>query len=88
MRMAGEEWLVRYEEVQGPYIPGVDEMVVRTVNAYILEIDIVGLHLCAKRTFKDSFGKQRKAGEQWLITAEDRGFFFQIKNYENIISLQ
>ncbi|GAM26849.1 hypothetical protein SAMD00019534_100240 [Acytostelium subglobosum LB1] len=31
----------------------------------------VGYHLLALRSFKDTFGKQRKAGEEWIITIKD-----------------
>jgi len=66
-RKAGEEWLVRKS---GAILPGVDEEVVETVNAYILT-DKKALHLKANRTFTDVFGKERKAGEEWLVTSAD-----------------
>lgn len=66
-RRAGEEWLVREE---GAYLPGVDEEVVGIINAYILT-EKKALHLRAKRTFFDVFSRQRKAGDEWLVTIED-----------------
>jgi major vault protein len=66
-RKAGEEWLVRKS---GAVLPGVDEEVVETVNSYILT-DKKALHLKANRTFTDVFGKERKAGEEWLVTSAD-----------------
>lgn len=66
-RRAGEEWLVREE---GAYLPGVDEEVISLINAYILT-EKTALHLKAKRTFTDVFGRQRKAGDEWLVTFAD-----------------
>ncbi|MBD2182426.1 colicin uptake protein [Aerosakkonema funiforme] len=66
-RRVGEEWLVREE---GAYLPGVDEEVVGIINAYVLT-EKKALHLRAKRTFADVFGRQRKAGDEWLVTIED-----------------
>jgi len=66
-RQAGEEWLIR---TPGAYLPGVDESVVETVKAHVLT-DKKALHLKAKRTFDDVFGKTRKAGQEWLVTFND-----------------
>jgi major vault protein len=66
-RRAGEEWLVREE---GAYLPGVDESVIGTIKAYVLT-ERKALHLMAKRTFTDIFNRQRKAGDEWLVTFED-----------------
>jgi major vault protein len=66
-RQAGEEWLHRKT---GSYLPGVDEEVIETVNAYILT-DKKALHLRATRTFDDALGKTRKAGEEWLVTVDE-----------------
>jgi major vault protein len=66
-RRAGEEWLVREE---GAYLPGVDEEVVGLINAYVLT-ERKALHLRAKRTFTDNFQRQRKAGDEWLVTFVD-----------------
>jgi major vault protein len=66
-RKAGEEWLVREE---GAYLPGVDEEVRDILIAYVLT-EKIALHLNAQRTFTDVFGRQRKAGDEWLVTFED-----------------
>jgi len=66
-RKAGEEWLVRDS---GAYLPGVDEEIVGTVGAVVLT-DKTALHLRANRTFTDVFGKERKAGEEWLVTIQE-----------------
>ncbi|CAK4073717.1 unnamed protein product [Aphanomyces euteiches] len=65
-REAGEEWLVR---TPGMYLPRVDERIVGIVHATILT-DKVSLYLRALRTFKDIYGVQRKAGEEWLVTSK------------------
>lgn len=66
-RRAGEEWLVREE---GAYLPGVDEEVIDIINAYVLT-ERKALHLRAKRTFQDVLGRQRRAGDEWLVTLAD-----------------
>jgi len=64
LRRTGEEWVVRAE---GAYLPDVNEEVVQTVPAVILT-DKKALHLRAVQTFVDSYGQERKAGEEWLVT--------------------
>jgi major vault protein len=66
-RRAGEEWLVRE---QGAYLPGIDEEILGLIDAYVLT-ERQSLHLKAKRSFTDIFGRQRKAGDEWLVTLED-----------------
>jgi len=66
-RKAGEEWLIKQI---GAYLPGIDEEIIERVNAITLT-EKKALHLRAIRTFVDSFKKQRKAGEEWLITLAD-----------------
>lgn len=66
-RRAGEEWLLREE---GAYLPGVDEEFIGIINAYVLT-ERKALHLRAKRTFTDIFQRQRKAGDEWLVTLDD-----------------
>lgn len=66
-RRAGEEWLVREE---GAYLPRVDEEVVDIIDAYVLT-ERKALHLKATKTFEDSLGRQRRAGDEWLVTLED-----------------
>jgi len=66
-RKAGEEWLVRHA---GAYLPGVDEEIAEQLNAYVLT-EKKAIHLRATRTFRDVFKKERKAGEEWLVTFND-----------------
>jgi major vault protein len=66
-RAAGEEWLVK---ATGSYLPGVDEEVIETINAVVLT-EKKALHLRATKNFIDVFKKNRKAGEEWLVTLED-----------------
>jgi len=66
-RQAGEEYLVRES---GAYLPKVDEVVVETVNAFILT-EKKALHLRARQEFTDVFDVQRKAGEEWLVRLAD-----------------
>jgi hypothetical protein len=66
-RVAGEEWHVTKA---GAYLPGVYEEVVRVETAHVLT-DMTALHLKALRTFTDVYGKQRRNGEEWLVTARD-----------------
>jgi major vault protein len=66
-RRSGEEWLVR---VEGAYLPDVHEEVRETISAYVLT-EKKALHLSAITTFVDIFKKERKAGEQWLVTLQD-----------------
>jgi len=63
-RQSGEEWLVRE---RGIYMPAIDEEVVSALVAQVLTSK-KALHLRATKTFKDAYGKERKAGEEWLIT--------------------
>eukprot|EP01133_Synstelium_polycarpum_P020471 gene20471-24564_t len=66
-RQPGEEWLVRDS---GAYLPGVYEEIIGFVPALVLT-DRVAYQLLAIRSFKDSFGKARRAGEEWIITLKD-----------------
>jgi major vault protein len=66
-RTAGEEWL---HKTPGAYLQGVDEEIVETVSAFVLT-DKKAIHLRATRTFTDVFGKERKAGEEWLVVLKD-----------------
>uniref|UniRef100_A0A667YQY0 Major vault protein n=1 Tax=Myripristis murdjan TaxID=586833 RepID=A0A667YQY0_9TELE len=63
-----EEWLVRKV---GAYLPGAHEEVIDIVNAFILT-DKNALHVRALRPFKDSGGRDRRTGEEWLVTMADR----------------
>jgi len=66
-RKVGEEYLVR---TVGAYIPDVSEEIIALVKAIVLT-EKNALQLRAIRTFKDIFGKERKAGDEWLITMKD-----------------
>ncbi|UYV63528.1 MVP [Cordylochernes scorpioides] len=66
-RVAGEEWLVKKV---GAYLPGAYEEIMDIVEAHVLT-EKEAIHVKATRTFTDEFGKQRKNGEEWLVTMED-----------------
>ncbi|GIY56201.1 major vault protein [Caerostris darwini] len=66
-RVTGEEWIVKKT---GAYLPGAYEEIMDVVNAYVLT-DKEAVHVKAKKTFVDEFGKTRKNGEEWLITLKD-----------------
>ncbi|KAG7273081.1 hypothetical protein CRUP_024811 [Coryphaenoides rupestris] len=67
-RVTGEEWMVRKV---GAYLPGAHEEVVDIVHAFILT-DKRALHVRALRPFKDAGGRDRRTGEEWLVTLADR----------------
>lgn len=67
VRNAGEEWMVKDT---GAYLPGADEEIIETMNAFILT-DKKALHLKATQSFTDKFNKHRKAGEEWIVTLKD-----------------
>eukprot|EP00123_Amoebidium_parasiticum_P013593 comp22047_c0_seq1/m.32042 comp22047_c0_seq1/g.32042 ORF comp22047_c0_seq1/g.32042 comp22047_c0_seq1/m.32042 type:complete len:861 (-) comp22047_c0_seq1:298-2880(-) len=69
--VTGDEWTV---ETIGAYLPAAYEEVVETLDAYILT-ERTALHMRAKKTFVDKFGKTRKSGEEWLITLADTESF-------------
>eukprot|EP00003_Mantamonas_plastica_P021861 TRINITY_DN360_c0_g1_i6.p1 TRINITY_DN360_c0_g1~~TRINITY_DN360_c0_g1_i6.p1 ORF type:complete len:1008 (+),score=320.83 TRINITY_DN360_c0_g1_i6:471-3494(+) len=85
-RKAGEEWIVRKE---GAYMPSVYEEVVGFVKAVVLT-EKTALHLRAIRTFTDVFGKERKAGEEWLVRLSDADTHIPDVNEENLgeVSIQ
>ncbi|XP_051797385.1 LOW QUALITY PROTEIN: major vault protein [Acanthochromis polyacanthus] len=66
-RVTGMAWSVRWE----PYLPGGHEEVIDIVNAFILT-DKKALHVRALRPFKDAGGRDRRTGEEWLVTMADR----------------
>eukprot|EP01087_Luapelamoeba_hula_P015187 TRINITY_DN4506_c0_g1_i2.p1 TRINITY_DN4506_c0_g1~~TRINITY_DN4506_c0_g1_i2.p1 ORF type:complete len:480 (-),score=83.75 TRINITY_DN4506_c0_g1_i2:55-1494(-) len=87
-RKAGEEWLMRQT---GTYLPGVHEKVVKTVDGHVLREGQV-LHLRAKTSFVDIHGKERKAGEEWLVSNEEGEIhipdvYEELVGIEKIISL-
>lgn len=67
-RVTGEEWLVRKV---GAYLPGAHEEVLDIVTAFVLT-DKKALHVRALRAFKDDGGRERRTGEEWLVTAAVR----------------
>ncbi|XP_056607841.1 major vault protein isoform X2 [Triplophysa dalaica] len=67
-RVTGEEWQV---SKVGAYLPGAHEEVVEIVNAFILT-DKNALHVRALRAFRDAGGRDRRTGEEWLVTVADR----------------
>uniref|UniRef100_A0A672G202 Major vault protein n=1 Tax=Salarias fasciatus TaxID=181472 RepID=A0A672G202_SALFA len=67
-RVTGEEWLV---SKVGAYLPGAHEEVIDIVNAFILT-DKKALHVRALRPFKDAGRRDRRTGEEWLVTKADR----------------
>ena len=66
-RVAGEEWHVTNP---GAYLPHAYEEVLRLENAHVLT-EKTALHLKAVRTFVDEYGKQRRNGEEWLVTSRE-----------------
>ncbi|XP_067269481.1 major vault protein isoform X3 [Pseudorasbora parva] len=67
-RVTGEEWQV---SKVGAYLPGAHEEVVDIVNAFILT-DKKALHVRAVRPFRDAGNRERRTGEEWLVTVADR----------------
>jgi len=70
-RVAGEEWMLKKN---GAYLPGVYEEVVESCQALFLT-DKVAVHVTATQTFTDETGKQRKSGEEYLITVNEKETF-------------
>eukprot|EP00091_Calanus_sinicus_P023719 TRINITY_DN8173_c0_g1_i2.p1 TRINITY_DN8173_c0_g1~~TRINITY_DN8173_c0_g1_i2.p1 ORF type:complete len:188 (+),score=51.45 TRINITY_DN8173_c0_g1_i2:175-738(+) len=58
----------------GAYLPGVYEEVVESCTATFLT-DKVAVHVSATQTFTDKTGKQRKSGEEYLITVTEMETF-------------
>ena len=67
-RIAGEKWLIRQE---GAYLPHISENIIELVKAVVLT-EKKALHLKAIQSFVDVFGKERKAGDEWLVTIKDK----------------
>ena len=65
-REAGEEWLIRE---CGDYLPEVEEEVVETIKAIVLT-EKKAVQLRGLKNFTDVYGKERKAGEEWLVNLE------------------
>lgn len=66
VRKSGEEWLIRKA---GAFLPHVEERVLGVIAPQFL-IQTRALHLRAAQTFTDTYGQDRKAGEEWLVTSE------------------
>jgi major vault protein len=82
-RKAGEEWLVRKS---GAYIPDVYEEVVKLQNPYTIT-DKQALHLRAIKSFTDVYGKEHRAGEEWLITP-DKSTYHLVDIYEELVKVE
>jgi len=67
-RATGEEWL---HSNPGPYLPGIDEVIVTESVSPIILTDKDGLHLTATKEFTDRSGHLRKAGDKWLVTSKE-----------------
>mmetsp|Transcript_29108 Transcript_29108/g.26506 ORF Transcript_29108/g.26506 Transcript_29108/m.26506 type:complete len:855 (+) Transcript_29108:55-2619(+) len=65
-RKTGEEWLIR--EV-GSYLPQIDEEIIEHIKGTVIT-DRKALKLRALKTFKDVYGIERKAGEEWIIDSK------------------
>jgi major vault protein len=79
-RKAGEEWFVR---TVGAFIPDVYENVTGLENPFTLT-DTQALHLRANKYFVDVYGKEHRAGEEWLITP-DKSTWHVIDIYEQYV---
>eukprot|EP00672_Neobodo_designis_P019280 CAMPEP_0174833136 /NCGR_PEP_ID=MMETSP1114-20130205/4051_1 /TAXON_ID=312471 /ORGANISM="Neobodo designis, Strain CCAP 1951/1" /LENGTH=841 /DNA_ID=CAMNT_0016067007 /DNA_START=44 /DNA_END=2569 /DNA_ORIENTATION=- len=75
-RLTGEQWL---HEEPGAYIPQVEERIVEVVKAQVLT-EKRAIHVLAVNNFIDRFGKERQAGEQWLVTVRDCPHFIPSPN--------
>ena len=60
------EWIVRQV---GTYMPGPYEEIIQQIKATVLT-DTKAVHVEAIENFTDITGKERKTGEQWLVTKE------------------
>ncbi len=82
-RKTGEKWLMREK---GAYLQDVEEEVERVDDAQILD-DQTSLLLRADFDFKDFYGNERKAGEEWLITSEISNSHI-VDIFEELINIQ
>jgi len=69
-RKTGEEWLIR---TPGSYLPEIDEIVVEVLTPRIITTQ-EAVHLRATQKFVDIYNKERKAGEEWLVTSNMASF--------------
>ena len=82
VRKTGEEWLIRRP---GAYLPQVYEEVMELQQPYILN-NRMALHLKAIQSFRDIYGKERSAGEQWLVL-NSMSTFHVLDVYEEFVSI-
>jgi len=68
LRNKGDVWLVRQA---GPFLPGLDEEVVRVRTGHDVTIT-EALHVRAETALVDAFGIQRSAGDEWLVTTRNK----------------
>jgi major vault protein len=68
-RLAGDEWIEFGPKL---YIPRVEVQVVRFIDPYTIKSN-EGLKVRARRQTKDNEGKERQAGEEWIIRTQ--GFY-------------
>lgn len=80
---AGEEWIVRKP---GAYIPDVYDEVIRIQKPVIIN-DKQAVHLRAIKSFTDVYGKEHRAGEEWLITPE-KSRCHLIDIYEELVRIE
>jgi major vault protein len=81
-RQAGEEWL---EREKGAYLPGVYEEVIELQNPFILN-NTRAISLRATKNFIDEYKKERKAGEEWLVTIQDSSYHI-LDIFEEFVSI-
>jgi len=80
---AGEEWIVRRP---GAYIPDVYEKVEKIQKSVIIH-DKQAIFLRAIKSFTDVYGKEHRAGEEWLITP-DKSRCHLIDIYEELVKIE
>lgn len=81
-RKAGEEWLVR---VPGAYMTEVYEELVRLQKPITIN-DKQAIHLRAIKSYTDVYGKEHRAGEEWLITP-DKSTWHITDIYEEVVKI-
>jgi major vault protein len=80
---AGEEWLIR---TQGAYILDVYEELVRLENPIVIN-DKQAIYLRAVKAYKDYYGREHRAGDEWLITP-DKTTWHVLDIFEERVSIQ
>jgi major vault protein len=82
-RKAGEEWLIRKT---GSYIPDVYETVIKLESPITISLT-QAIQLRAVKSFTDHYGKEHRAGEEWLITP-NISTWHVIDIYEDLVAIQ